>query len=208
MMVSCDMNCCQNGHRWYPEACYFVSLSWERRGDDTQRKTLWFESKHKLAAWPQLSWTVLCAFQEAVSPCLCILPSPWLPPMLRTFRKWCTWYQFRVWSVALVTVKDAKGTALRPTVSCHWEGLATVELGTVLCETWPESLRLASQGGWAEVVQTLQLNSFGSLGDISFDLHSPPSPSHRPAATSFSSHSHTWGPFLDTLIMYRSIPRN
>ena len=93
-------------------------------------------------------------------------------------------------------------------LSCHWEGLATVELGTVLCETWPESLRLASRGEWAEVVQTLQFNSFGSLGDISFDLHSPPSPSHCPAATSFSSHSHTWGPFLDTLIMYRSIPRN
>ncbi|CAI9166311.1 unnamed protein product [Rangifer tarandus platyrhynchus] len=50
--------------------------------------------------------------------------------------------------------------------------------------------QLASRGERAEVVQTLQLNSLGSLGDISFDLHSPPSPSHRPAAT-FSSHSHT-----------------
>lgn len=114
MMVSCDMNCCQNGHRWYPEACYFVSLSWERRGDDTQRKTLWFESKHTLAASPGMSWTVLCAFQEAVSPCLCIPPLPWLPTMLRTFRKRCTWYQFHLWSVALVWWRMPRGQLCAP----------------------------------------------------------------------------------------------
>lgn len=205
MMVSCDMNCCQNGHGWYPEACYFVSLSWERRGGDTQRKTLWVESKHKLAVWPGLPELSCVRFRRLCPPVCVSFPRPGSPLSWEPSGRW---YQFHKWSVTLVMVKDAKGTALHPTVSCHWEGLATAELGTILCKTWPESLRLASLGEWAEVGQTLQVNSLASLGVISFDLHSPPSPSHFPIAPSFSSHSHTWDPFLDMLIMYCSIPGN
>ena len=41
---------CQNGHRWHPEACYFVSLPENEEVMDIQKKTFWVESKHKLAA--------------------------------------------------------------------------------------------------------------------------------------------------------------
>lgn len=83
-----------------------------------------------------LSWAFLCVFREAVSPSLCIRPSPWIPALQRISMKPCTHRQFHILSVTFVKVKDAKWTALHPTVSCH-QGLATAEPGTVLCKTWP-----------------------------------------------------------------------
>ena len=147
-----------------------------------------------------------------MSPSLCIRPSPWIPAFLRISMKPCTHRQFHILSVTFVMVKDAKSTALHPTVSCH-QGLATAEPGTVLCKTWPgrdSQVRLVvGGGGMAEAVQSPQVNSLGSPGVVSFDSP-PPLP---PLLTSLLPPSSLLtptplSPFLGMLIMYHSIPRS
>lgn len=151
---------------------------------DIQQKTLWVESKHKLAAspWPLwLLWASMCVLPEGSAPLHVpdTAPSPGFPPSLIIFMKPQIEDQLNILSVTSVMVKDARWTALHPTVSRHWEGLGMADLGRVSCKIWPVSLSFTLQGEWQRMPIPCRLTAWAPQG-LSV-------PTHLPAPTSSSS---------------------
>lgn len=98
-------------------------------------------------------------------------------------------------------VRGAKWTALYPTVSCHWEDLATAGPGAVLRKCWPARRRITLQGEGRGPQPASEQP--GLLGLVS-STRLPSSPPCLTAATS-SSHSRPLLPFLNMLLTYHSI---